>query len=288
MAVAPTPSLALPLLWVLAVLWPSPGATAADVDLDTLPRWELGIGAGHFNLPQYIGSDQRTRATLPIPYFAYRGDTLSISRESLSGRYFISASLVLDFSGDFSLPVRSEDNDARTGMPDIDFLLEAGPSLRYIFLRNTSNRRTLSLELPVRGVFQTDLRSVSFEGWRVNPRLRYKEYFGPWKLSFWGGFYWNDFRYNNLIYGVDEEYATAKREAYNASSGYGGWSASAGLSYRRRAWWFSGFFRLWDINNASFAPSPLTEQQANIGFGFAGAWIFKTSKARIARGTELE
>jgi outer membrane protein len=245
----------------------------------------MGVGAGFFSLPQYVGSNERTRAALPIPYFVYRGEKVSISRDSLSGRYFIRADLVLDFSGDFSLPVDSNDNDARAGMPDIDFLFEVGPSLRYIFLRNTGNRRTLSIELPVRAVLQSDLRYLGFEGWRVNPRLRYKEYFGPWKLSFWGGVYWNDQRYNNLVYGVSEEFATNDRPAYNANSGYGGWAASASLGYRHKAWWVSGFFRVYDVNNASFASSPLTVKQANIGFGLAAAWIFKTSDRTVSRWT---
>ena len=244
-----------------------------DEDPDILPKWEIGVGGAHFNIPQYIGSDERTKSSFPIPYVVYRGESLQISRESMSGRYFIRADLVLDFSGDFSLPVDSDDNDARSGMPDIDFLGEVGPSLRYIFLRNTENHRTLSIELPLRAVLQTNLRHISFEGWRVNPRLRYKEYFGPWQLSMWGGVYWNDHRYNSLLYGVDQEFATAQRPAYEAAGGYGGWAASLGLSYRRGAWWAGGFIRLYDIQNADFTESPLVIKHANIAFGLAGAWI---------------
>jgi outer membrane protein len=204
----------------------------------------------------------------------------------MSGRYFIRADLVLDLSGDFSLPVDSGDNNARSGMPDIDFLFEVGPSLRYIFVRNSSNRRTLSIELPVRAVLQSNLRYVSHEGWRINPRLRYKEYFGPWRFSFWGGVYWNDRRYSNLLYGVEPQFATSDRPEYSAAGGYGGWAASAGLSYRRGNWWVGSFFRLYDINQASFAGSSLVIKQANVGFGLAGAWIFKSSGRQVARWSD--
>ena len=91
---------------------------------DLLPLWEIGVGAAHFNLPQYIGSDQRTKGSLPFPYFVYRGESINISRDALSGRLFKSARLVIDMSADFSLPVDSNENDARDGMPDIDFLVE--------------------------------------------------------------------------------------------------------------------------------------------------------------------
>ena len=153
-------------------------------------------------------------------------------------------------------------------------------------MRNSSNRRTLSIELPLRAVLQTDLRYISHEGWRTNPRLRYQEYFGPWRLSFWGGAFWNDRRYNNLLYGIEPEFATGQRPEYSASGGYGGWAASAGLSYRSGAWWVGSFLRVYDINQSRFAGSPLVIQQANVSFGVAAAWIFKTSARQVPRASD--
>ena len=258
-------------------------ANEEDTDAEVLPLWEIGIGAAHFNLPQYIGSDQRTKGSLPFPYFVYRGESISISRDALSGRLFKSAHLTIDMSADFALPVDSNENDARSGMPDIDFLVEIGPALRYIFVRNTEEHRTVSLDLPLRAVLQSDLRYVNFEGWRINPRIRYQEYFGPWHASAWLGIYWNDNRYNELFYSVAPAFASEGRPAYNASSGFGGWAASMSISYRRKAWWAGGYFRLFDIQNASFADSPLVIKQNNIAFGFAAAWIFKTSSRQVPR-----
>ena len=249
----------------------------------TLPLWEIGVGAAHFNMPQYIGSDQRTKGSLPFPYFVFRGEKINISRDALSGRLFKSAQLVIDLSADFSLPVDSSENDAREGMPYIDLLVELGPAWRYIFVRNTEERRTLSIDLPLRGVLQSDLRYLSFEGWRVNPRLRYQEYFGTWKASAWLGVYFNDHRYNELFYSVAPEYATEDRPQYSAGSGFGGWAASVSMSYRRKAWWVGGYFRLFDIQNASFADSPLVIKQSNIAFGIAAAWIFKSSSTAVPR-----
>ena len=46
------------------------------------------------------------------------------------------------------------------------------------------------------------------------------------------------------------------------------------------------FFRLYDINQASFAGSSLVIKQANVGFGLAGAWIFKSSDRQVARWSD--
>lgn len=232
-------------------------------------------------MPQYVGSDQRSSGALPIPYFVYRGESLRISRESLSGRLFKRADLVVDLSADFGLPVNSEDNRARAGMDDIDFTAEVGPALRYIFLRNTGNHRTMSIEIPLRAVFQSNLRYVDHVGWRLNPRLRYREHFGRWQLSAWGGVYWNDRRYNQLFYAVDAKDATSSRAQYATRNGYGGWAASASLSYRHRNWWLGGFVRWYDIRRATFADSPLAREPYSVGVGLAASWIFKVSDRRV-------
>lgn len=256
---------------------------AWGAELETLPLWEMGVGAAAVDLPQYVGSDQRTRAALPVPYFVYRGESLKISREALSGRLFKRADLILDLSAEFALPVNSDDNDARAGMPDIDFVVEAGPALRYIFYRNLPQHRSMSIELPVRAALQSNLRYLGYEGLRINPRLRFQDHFGPWHLSFWTGVYWNDQRYNRLYYGVDSQYARSQRAAYDPGSGYGGWALSSSLSYRQGDWWVGGFVRWYDIHGASFRDSPLALQASNIGFGLAFAWLFRASSETVPR-----
>jgi outer membrane scaffolding protein for murein synthesis (MipA/OmpV family) len=252
-------------------------------DFETLPLWELGVGAAHVNLPQYVGSDQRTRGSLPFPYFVYRGEAIKISRDSMSGRLFKRADFLIDLSADISLPVDSGENHAREGMPDIDFVLEVGPAARYILHRNIPQHRTVSVEVPLRIALQSNLRYVAYEGWRINPRLRYQDYFGHWRLSLWAGVYWNGRRYNDLYYGVEPEDATSLRPAYETSSGYGGWAVSTSLSYRRGDWWVGGFFRWYDSGQAEFHNSPLAIQSTNPGFGLAAAWVFSTASRHVPR-----
>ena len=255
----------------------------ADGDIGNLPLWEVGIGGAYLNLPQYVGSDQRTKAIVPIPYFVYRGEAIKISRDALQTRLFERSDLIIDLSADFALPVDSDENHVRQDMPDIDFILEVGPALRWNFYNNTPAHRKISIEMPLRAVLQSDLRYLSHEGWRLNPRVRYQEHFKAWFFSLWGGWYWNDARYNSLFYGVDEQFASADREAYEASGGYGGWALSSSLTYRRQRWWVAGFIRWHDVRQASFADSPLVVEPKNLGFGIAAAWIWKSSDKQVSR-----
>jgi outer membrane scaffolding protein for murein synthesis (MipA/OmpV family) len=268
-------------LLLAALLTPAPHLLSDEPPL--LPLWELGAGLATLELPQYIGSDQRIRSTIPIPYLVYRGESIKISRETFSGKLFERADLLIDLSADFSLPVDSAENKARQGMEDIDFVAEVGPALRYTLLRNSAGHRTFSIEIPLRAALQSNLRYLHYEGWRVNPRLRLQRYSGPWQLSAWAGIYWNSEAYNQLYYGVSAEQANSQRPAYAADSGYGGWALSASLSYRHARWWVGGFIRWYDINGASFQESPLALESSNAGFGLAAAWIFKSSAETVPR-----
>lgn len=255
----------------------------ADDDIGRLPLWEIGIGGAFLNLPQYIGSDQRTETVLPIPYFVYRGEAIKISRDAFQTRLFERSDLVVDLSADFSLPVDSDENRAREDMPDIDFILEVGPALRWNFYNNTPAHRKISIEVPLRAVLQSNLRYLSHEGWRINPRLRYQEHFDAWFFSLWGGWYWNDARYNRLYYGVEQQFASADRENYETSGGFGGWALSSSLTYRRNDWWVGGFIRWHDVRQATFSGSPLVVDPTNLGFGIAAAWIWKSSDKGVSR-----
>src|SRR3990170_1134091 len=87
---------------------------------------------------------------LPLPYIQYRGDVFRIDREGAHGDLFRSDRLKLDISLNAGPPAKSGRNGARSGMPDIDPTVEAGPSL-YVFLaRNETRDRSWSLRLPRR------------------------------------------------------------------------------------------------------------------------------------------
>ncbi|MDD1633311.1 MAG: MipA/OmpV family protein, partial [Methylococcaceae bacterium] len=84
------------------------------------PLWELGVGLAFLQLPDYRGSDENRLYLLPYPYFIYRGDIVQVDQERVSGRIFKTDKVLLDISLYGQVPVKSSDNDARTGMPDLD------------------------------------------------------------------------------------------------------------------------------------------------------------------------
>lgn len=65
-----------------------------------------------------------------------------------------------------SIPVGSDNNDARPGMRDLDPSRAIGPSLHVALWRAADTKRTLELRLPRRG--------AAFES---NPFVRDREYF---------------------------------------------------------------------------------------------------------------
>ncbi|MDH3671295.1 MAG: MipA/OmpV family protein [Gammaproteobacteria bacterium] len=113
---------------------------------ETLPRWEFEIGPAGFWLPDYRGSDEQRGYFVPLPYFDYRGERLEIDRV---GILFKTDRLKLGLSLAGTPGADSDDNDARTGMPDLDPVLQLGPVLEVMLWRDVERHRKVSLALPL-------------------------------------------------------------------------------------------------------------------------------------------
>ncbi|HEX7515011.1 MAG TPA: MipA/OmpV family protein, partial [archaeon] len=50
------------------------------------PLWELGIGLGLLQMPDYRGSDENRLYWFPYPYVVYRGDIFKVEDQSISGQ----------------------------------------------------------------------------------------------------------------------------------------------------------------------------------------------------------
>jgi len=73
--------------------------------------------------------DQSSPYAIPFPYLVYRGTFLKADRNGIRGTFFDSDRIELSLSLSASLPVNSDDNRARQGMPDLQPTVEFGPSL---------------------------------------------------------------------------------------------------------------------------------------------------------------
>lgn len=250
---------------------------------DHLPRWELGAGIAGLHLPDYRGSDQSRDYLVPYPYLVYRGERLNVSEEGIRGLLFESDRVALDLSLAASIPVNSEDNNARQGMPDLDPAFEIGPNMKVRFAENARRHSHWELNLPLRAAYATDFSHGETIGWIFNPHLDYVRHFpmkaGRLRLVVSWGPIWASEEYHDYYYQVDSAYATALRPAYDAESGYSGnrWLITIGKRLNSRMV-LGGFFRYDDLSGAAFEDSPLVKRKESLMAGLALTWIFARSE----------
>jgi MipA family protein len=268
---------------ILLGLYAAAATTAARAE--QLPLWELGAGAAGISFPDYRGSDERSNYLLPIPYFVYRGEYLKADRQKIRGLFFKSERVETDISLNGSVPVKSKNNRARRGMPDLDPALEVGPSLNLTLFDAADKRRTLELRLPVRAVIASDFKHVDYQGIVFQPQLNLdnRNFLGHHGLNLGlaAGPVFADRRYHQFIYGVDAAYATVERPAYKAHGGYAGTQFIAAMSRRFPQYWVGGFVKYDTLKGAAFDDSPLVKSRHGFTAGFGIAWVFAESKTKV-------
>jgi outer membrane scaffolding protein for murein synthesis (MipA/OmpV family) len=248
------------------------------------PVWEAGLGATALSLPDYRGSEKSRGYLLPLPYLVYRGPRFSVDRGGLKAELLDKGRLELDFSVNLSVPVRSDGNRARQGMPSLRPALEIGPQLLADLWNSSDGRTRLQLQLPLRYAFalSTDTRDAGFV---FHPRLGLDvRDFGGYRGLNAGlvvGPMFATARQHDYFYTVDPQYATATRPAYQAGGGYSGMQLTMSLSKRYPKYWFGAFVRADWLKGATFRDSPLVTRETTVAAGFAISWIFAESADRI-------
>lgn len=260
-------------LAALAVHSPLAGA-------ELLPRWEAGVGAAAIGFPDYRGSARRRSYLLPVPVFIYRGEVLQVDREKVRGLLLKSERAELDISINGSVPIHSEGNPVRNGMPDLDPTLELGPTLNLWLAK--SARSKLALRLPLRAVIASDFRSIHAAGVLANPNLNLDlKAVQGWRLGLVAGALFADKKHHDYFYGVAPEFARLGRPAYRAPGGYSGAQFIAAISRRFEPVWVAGFVKYDVTGGAKFASSPLVERRNNLSVGVALTWMFAQSGRRV-------
>lgn len=242
------------------------------------PLLEIGVGLGLLQMPDYRGSDENRLYLLPYPYVIYRGDILKIEEQRITGQIFKTDRVLLDFSGFGAVPVKSSNNTARTGMPDLDATFELGPALKIRLWESRDDKFKISVSLPVRAFFSTDFSSVSREGWVFGPRLNFvKNDLIPdtgLNLGLSAGPMFADSGYHAYYYTVEPAYATAERPAYSAGGGYSGSTLTVGLGKAYQQFIFNAFVSADFLQGAVFEDSPLVKRETSIMSGVSLSWIF--------------
>jgi MipA family protein len=272
---------------VLAAVLSLTPATADDRPTATAqPLWEAGIAGIVGYVPDYPAAGRNRVQPLPLPYFIYRGqffrsDTNGVRLEALRQPRF-----EFDVSFGASLASNAGRNSIRDGLPDLDYLLEAGPNLRVILWRPQPSSR-FSLELPVRSVISTDFLHFGDRGFLFAPRLSWLDrplddhglrlhvQLGP------------DFATEKLqdyFYEVAPQFARADRPAFDAQGGYLGTNLDISLSrpITRRVRLFAAT-KLSYFGGAQNQASPLFQDRFNYGIFLGFSWSFWQSHETAAR-----
>ena len=259
---------------------------AVAAHADDKPLWEAGFGILPVQSPDYRGSDQSRNYLLPLPYGVYRGEILRADRNGVRGRLIDSDRVRLDISVDAAVPVDSSKNEARQGMPNLNFVFEVGPVLSLCLLPTCDGDWSLQFRWPVRAVFDTDFRSLGSIGGTTQPHLNFDlKDLGPgggWNFGFAAGPLYASERYHDYYYQVDPAFATATRPAYDARGGYSGLRYTTTLSKRFDKVWFGAFARYDDLAGAIFEDSPLVRIRHSFMAGFALAWVLAESPQHVS------
>jgi len=200
--------------------------------------WEFGFGGAVGEVANYPASSERNLIAIAAPYFVYRGDIFRVG-----GGNGVRAVVVeeknyefdLSFGGAFSAD--SEDNTAREGMPELDFLFEVGPQavfkLKDFQFEGGGNGR-LNARLQARAAFSTDFSRIDKRGFVFNPVLTYQQrgrFFEGTALSASIGAVFATEKLHDYFYQVDDAFANELRDSFDAKGGYLGTELGVSFSF---------------------------------------------------------
>jgi len=244
----------------------------------------VGIGPSVISVPYYRGSADNNTLLLPFIYPVYRGDRLRVDDRGIRGKIFQSDRVRLDISADANTPGRTEDIQGREGMPDLDPTVQIGPNAQIKLWEQESGDQSLTLNLPLRGVFALD-SGIDDIGYTFTPHVTWNRnvqlFSRKWRLGLSAGLHLGSSDYHDYYYGVGPEFATANRRAYKADSGFGGTRFTLSMVSRNQNNFFSVFARYDRLDSADFEDSPLVFRDDGLTVGFAFAWFFWRSETTV-------
>ncbi|MFC3094004.1 MipA/OmpV family protein [Alteromonas sediminis] len=263
------------------------GFEAAD---ETQPLWEFGVGGGVGEVPNYPASSERNFIALAAPYIIYRGDVFRLGGGG-GARAVVAEDdrWELDISVGGAFAADTDENSARAGMPELDYLLELGPQVVYLVHQTRNNQGAtgrLNLRLQARSVISTDFRSFEHQGYLFEPELQWQQ------RGYWGEntamtvrlsstFASEDL--HDYFYQVDAAFVTDIRPEYDARSGYLGSELSVAFSFQLsdniRAF-LGGTVR--NHSGAANENSPLFERDTTYSLAAGFVWRIHQSEAKAS------
>ncbi len=252
---------------------------ADELKENSKTEWNMGIGLGVFDYHLYPGAKNTNRILLPAPYFTFRSAKFEIDR-GIKGFLYHSKNMVLDISADFGLPVDSDDTLARKNMPDLDFMLQLGPSLELLLNDKNKNHFDVRFEIPLRVALVSDFRDVENIGYLLEPRISMNHRrLGKTGLSHKAtlGLKFATQDFHAYYYDVAAEFVTADRSEFTSAGGYGGSFVKYRISYKTSNFIYWAFARYQSLRGAEFVDSPLVVKDDYYLLGVGFAWVFASN-----------
>jgi len=281
-----------PVLVLAALCWlanPAGGAgQAADEAAKTEPLWEWSLAAFSRFGNIYSGSADTQFNIVPLPIPPYRGRFLRLGEETdspIRGRVFRRDRIKLDIDFDINFGADNEDIPVREGMPELDFVLEAGPELSLQFVDHEPSRWKAFLNLPLRAAIAWPGFDPRFRGIVFAPEIRIRKRLRDDRrdeLSYLVSASFASSDYMNYFYGVQPQFAAPGRPAFDADGGYIG--TELGMTYRRqlaaRFEMVTGL-RIGFHQGATNSDSPLFQDDISGSVFVAFLWKLWESKRRV-------
>lgn len=272
--------------WWLALIAVFAGICMAREE--AMPLYELGIGMAGLHSPHYLGSAQHHNLLTPVPYLVYRGERLRVDRSGVKTFLIDEGRLDINISLNGSLPVDSDDNRARRGMPDLDPMGEIGPTVRYTLWEGRSGQRQLRLDLPVRAAITADGFDLDYRGLSSSPGVAFYSTVYDWRWSASYAAIFSDRSYHGYFYDVDTPYVTPQRGHYRAKSGYTASRLSVSTTHYFDNWFLGAFVSYYSLHGAANENSPLVHERGQFSAGLMATWFFKKSSTLVSRQPEAE
>ncbi len=253
---------------------------------DSQPQYELGAGALLLNIPDYPGSSNNRFRMIPFPFYIYRGEYLRSDDEGSRARLFSSKNHEFGLSFSFNFPVRSNNNIARAGMPDLDSLIAVGPRILFRLLDKKSNHK-LNFTIAARANYSSNFKSrFRAEGMSFEPRFNHWYRWEEQKITVFSGFgfEFGSVEINRFFYDVPFEFTNPQRSIYSSKSGLIEASASFGIGASLTPSVF--LFAATSLRNLDWAAnheSPLVETRNNQAYILGLIWTFYESQERVKK-----
>jgi len=255
-------------------------ATALAQSTSPQPLWEVGVFGMSVSQEAYPGAAQQLQRNLLLPYVVYRGEWLRVDRGGIELRKVLGPNVELDLGFSASLGSKSDEIEARSGMPELGTLVEVGPRIRWTLDQNTNSR--------LRAVLSLRTALDASDKWRdrgivLEPQLVYEQRTtGGLQWSVNAGLLIGDERIADTFYGVAPRYQTPQRGSYVAKSGLIAFRISTYVSTALTPdVSIAGGARIDLVDGGANRESPLVRQNSSATVGVWLTWTLARSQTLV-------